>query len=132
MMLNNIKLANGTEVTWDEFFKWSAIKQHMSIIGCRGTKGFRHSEKTRKLISNIKKKQVISTEQRARISKAMIGKNKNCKKNLPINTPYGIFPNRISLQAKLVEDGFASKTYAAKKIRQWMKQYPDDYYLISS
>ncbi|OWF65784.1 hypothetical protein B6A14_08435 [Polynucleobacter hirudinilacicola] len=130
-MLNKVKLANGTEVDWEEFSKWGAIKQHMSVIGCRGTKGFRHSEKTRKLISDIKKKQVVSAEQRAHLSKVMKGKYKNCKKNLPIHTPNGLFPNRITLYARMVEDGFASKNYAAQKIRQWMKEYPNDYYLIS-
>ncbi len=131
-MLKKIKLANGTEVDWEEFAKWSATKQRMSVIGCRGTKGFRHSNKTRKLISDIKKKQVISTEQRAHLSLVMKGKNKNRKKNLPIHTPNGIFPNRITLYARMIKDGFTSKIYAAKKIRQWMKEYPDDYYLISN
>jgi hypothetical protein len=131
MMLKKVKLANGTEVDWEEFSKWSPQKQHMSVIGCRGTKGLRHSEKTRKLISNINKKKVVSAEQRAHLSMVMKGKNKNQKKNLPIHTPNGTFPNRITLYARMVEDGFASKRYAAQKIRQWMKEYPKHYYLIT-
>lgn len=128
-MLNKVKLANGKEVSWEEFAKWSPQKQHMSLIGCRGTKGHKHSDETRALISEIKKKQSPSSEMRAHLSAVMKGKNTNHKKNLPIHTPNGIFANRIALKNRLVEDGFAP-IYAKKKIRQWIKEYPNDYYEI--
>lgn len=128
-MLNKVKLANGKEVTWEEFSKWSPQRQHMSLIGCRGTKGHKHSDETRKLISEVKKQWSPSTEQREHLSAVLKGKNKGQKKNLPIHTPNGVFPNRNALHARLVADGF-TPIYAKKKVRQWMKEYPTHYYLI--
>jgi hypothetical protein len=33
IMLNNVKLANGTEVSWDEFSRWSCYKQNANLLG---------------------------------------------------------------------------------------------------
>ena len=49
MMLNKIKLANGTSVAWEEFSRWSAIKQYQSILPNR--KGVPHTLETREKIS---------------------------------------------------------------------------------
>ena len=32
IMLNKIKLLNGTEVSWEEFSKWSEVKQRMNLV----------------------------------------------------------------------------------------------------
>ena len=49
MMLNKINLANGTSVAWEEFSRWSAIKQYQSILPNR--KGVPHTPETREKIS---------------------------------------------------------------------------------
>jgi len=43
-MLNKVKLANGTEVTWEEFSKWSARKQNASLQPNR--KGKKHTQES--------------------------------------------------------------------------------------
>ena len=49
MMLDKIKLANGTSVTWEEGSRWGAIKQYQSILPNR--KGVPHTPETREKIS---------------------------------------------------------------------------------
>jgi len=57
-MLDKIKLANGTSVSWKEFSRWSAIKQYQSILPNR--KGVQHTPETRKKISQSLKLYYLS------------------------------------------------------------------------
>jgi hypothetical protein len=76
MMLNKVKLANGSEVTWEEFSKWSNNKQRMSLTP--SFKGKTHSEESRKQggakVSQANKGRIVSDETRAKISESTKGR----------------------------------------------------------
>lgn len=47
--------------------------------------------------------------------------------NRPVMTPNGEFISKEALKDRLVADGVSAPT---KKIREWFKLYPNDYYYI--
>ena len=75
-MLNKVKLANGTEVTWEEFSKWSNNKQRMNLTPT--FKGKTHSEESRKKggakVSKANKGHIVTAETRAKISESNKGR----------------------------------------------------------
>lgn len=129
-MLDTVKLLNGTEVPWEEFCKWSPYKQIMNLVG-NGSTGKHHSEEFRKQMSLMKKNIPRSSEVRKKISENQIGISKGRMLGLPIKSPDGIFANRRAFIDKLVADGH-SPAYAGRKIRNWIKNFPNEYYEISN
>ena len=67
-MLNKVKLANGTEVDWEEFSLWTTRKQNMNLIS------HKQSEESRKKLSIAGKGKVISEETREKLRNANLGK----------------------------------------------------------
>lgn len=134
MMLNKVKLANGTEVDWEEFAKWSPQKQHNSLLppslGRKATKEeserrskaqiLRHienptSEETKQKISNKNLNKKRSNEQKETMRKGWeelkssgwVSKNKG--KPFPskwksIVTPNGVFPSKKALAERIYKD----------------------------
>jgi len=129
-MLDTVKLLNGAEVPWEEFSKWSSHKQIMNLVG-NGSTGKHCSNEIRKQMSLMKKNIPRSTEVCKKISKNQIGISKGRMLDLPIKTPEGIFANRRAFIEKLVADGY-SPAYAGRKLRNWIKNFPNDYYEISN
>lgn len=58
-MLNKVKLANGTEVDWEEFSRWSTYKQNFNLISRK------LSDETRKKIGKANKGKIRTEEMRA-------------------------------------------------------------------
>lgn len=127
-MLDKVKLLNGTEVPWEEFSKWSSSKQFMNLIG-NGSSGKHCSEEFRQQMSAMKKNIPRSPEICKKISMRQMGISKGRMLDLPIKTPDGVFSNRRAYRDKLVADG-DTPSYAAKKIRIWIKNFPNEYYEI--
>lgn len=133
-MLNKVKLANGTEVTWEEFSKWSPQKQHNSLLppslGRKATKKesenrskaqkLRHiknptSEETKQKISdkNLNRKRTEEHKETMRKGweklKASGWENKHKGKLNPslwrsIVTPNGVFPSKKALAERIYKD----------------------------
>ena len=64
--LDKIKLANGNEVSWEEFRTWSAYQQHISLVAV--------SNETRQKLRNSKLSKWQDGEYRTKMSKAHVGK----------------------------------------------------------
>ena len=113
--------------------KESCIKlsnsQKQSYINGRipAMKGKVQSQETRAKISEANKGRILNEETRAKISESKKGKSYggNLK---PIKTPYGIFNSRLEAGNKIKEFGI---TNAHKKIDQFVKNDPKNYYYIS-
>jgi len=137
-MLNKVKLANGTEVDWEEFSLWSTRKQNMNLIS------HKQSEESRKKLSIAGKGKVISEEHRKKLRDANVGKivTEETRKKLStagkgrapwnkglqfiefceIYTPNGIF-RHINAVAY-----YAKRNHTT--VRRWMTKWPDHYYFI--
>ena len=137
-MLNKVKLANGTEVDWEEFSLWSTRKQNMNLIS------HKQSEESRKKLSIAGKGKIISEEHRKKLRDANIGKlvTEKTRKKLStagkgrtpwnkglqfiefceIYTPNGIF-RHINAVAY-----YAKRNHTT--VRRWMTKWPDHYYFI--
>jgi hypothetical protein len=112
-MTDMIKLANGSEVSDDVFYTWSARKQFHNI--CPPNKGKVRSDEFRAKVSAARKGKSISEEHRIALRQS------NMK---PIMTPLGEF----SCQAAAAEAyGFKNKN----AIRYRMKKFPTEYYYIN-
>ncbi len=133
-MLNKVKLANGTEVDWEEFVKWSPQRQHNSLLppslGHKATKEeserrskaqkLRHlknptSEETKQKIreKNLNKKRTEEQKETMRKgweklkSSGWVSKNKgesNPSLWKRIVTPNGIFPSKKALAERIQKD----------------------------
>jgi hypothetical protein len=133
-MLNTVKLANGTVVTWEEFSKWSSQKQRNSLLppslGHKATKEesenrskaqkLRHiknptSEETKQKISekHLNKKRTDEHKEAMRKGweklKASGWTSKKKGEPLPsqwkrIVTPNGIFPSKKALAERIQKD----------------------------
>ena len=137
-MLNKVKLANGTEVDWEEFSLWTTRKQNMNLIS------HKQSEESRKKLSIAGKGKVISEETREKLRNANLGKivTEETRKKLStagkgrmpwnkglqfiefceIYTPNGIF-RHINAVAY-----YAKRNHTT--VRRWMTKWPNHYYFI--
>lgn len=106
-----------------------------------GNKGKVISEETRKKLSLISKGKVVSKETRKKMSQSMKGKIRSQEtrkrvsegrklrfRNITIMTPNGEFDSRKALIKRLYADGVR---YPFVKLREWFKNYPNDYYYIN-
>jgi hypothetical protein len=132
MMLKKVKLANGTEVDWEEFAKWSAVKQHASVIG--------RSEKTRALLRNhnLGKKQssdALAKRKASRVANGIDvkgsykarGLKPNMGKALAVHTPFGTF---ISKKAAIKAMEKLGVLNAKHRFAEALVNDPKNYYLI--
>lgn len=143
-MLNKVKLANGTEVSWEEFSKWSSHKQYMNLfppsLGRQVTEEerknrskaqkLRHinkpaSEETRRKISAKNLNRKMTSEQRNNMKQGWKALKENgwispkkgqYNKALwkPIMTPNGLFPSMILLAERVHNDLSLSSIAYAK------------------
>jgi len=116
-MLNNVKLANGTEVTWEEFIRWSARRQAASL---RINRGYKHTDEARQKI-----RQAFLGKLRPEVGPA-ITKSKTC----PFQTPNGLFNSRKELEEQIAKDRGCSFGHARNLVSKWRKLYPTEYYYI--
>jgi hypothetical protein len=152
-MLDKIKLANGTEVSWEEFSRWSPNKQRQNLCPSK------HSTETKQKIAQANRDRNLDPDYKQRhkqaiqervitpgmslaLSKANKGKARSMdfRRNLsaaraknkgPIHTPNGVFPTRYALAEHLYAVlGLSSINMAIRKIDYWCKVYPNDYYFI--
>ena len=86
-MDNMVKLANGKEVSWDEFSKWSERKQYMNIVN--PNLGKKHSDDVRRKMSEIKKEKIANGE-------LTFKKGDDHPMSHPVSTPKGLFGSRQS------------------------------------
>lgn len=133
-MLNKVKLANGTEVNWEEFSKWSPQKQHNSLLPPR--LGIPISDEERKNRSKAQKLRHItnptSDETKQKISEKNLNRKRTSeqknnmkegwktlkesgwtseKRGKPnkslwktIVTPNGVFPSKQALAERVYSD----------------------------
>jgi hypothetical protein len=149
-MTNMIKLANGKEVTLDEFLSWGAIKQHHATLNNNArTYAYRYYtpagvfEKLAEaieangcsrnaFIKRIKNKNFVDWY-REPININYINKLKKAMKHSkkwqqrftgskPVMTPNGKFPSVQSVADAAKVDG--------NTIRRWMKKWPEHYYYV--
>jgi len=140
-MSNMIKLANGREVTLDEFLTWSYQKQHGNLNPSK------FSDETRAKMSASQKGRTLTAETRVKLSAAMKGRTQSAEHRAklgaarkgrthsaearaklgaahvkPVMTPNGLYP---SLKAVREASGVTAPT-----IRRWMKKWPEHYYYV--
>jgi hypothetical protein len=115
-----IKLANGKEVTLDEFLSWSAAKQNTSIrppmLGKKRINnrlGKKHSAET---IDKIRAAAYRTREIKIKVNAELKQASK------PIMTPNGLFP---SLTAVAQAAGVRPST-----VWFWKKKWPEHYYYV--
>ena len=113
-MTDMIKLANGREVTLDEFLTWSVFKQIGNIKPSHTKK---HTAEARAKISANRRggmsNRKHSVETRAKMS---------ATREKAVMTPNGLFPSRRAVaQAAGV---------SASNITHWMKKWPEHYYYV--
>lgn len=82
-----VKLANGKEVSWDEFSKWSGHKQYMNTIN--PNLGKQYSDVVRRNMSESKKEKIANGE-------LTFKKGDDHPKSHPVSTPKGLFGSRLS------------------------------------
>jgi hypothetical protein len=140
-MTDMIKLANGSEVSDDVFYTWSAIKQYMNLCPPNKGKSLPAWSEERKLKHSIALTgRVFSEEHRAKIGAAnkgnhnIGGRNKGKKMNTgakisavlskPVMTPLGEFPS-----CKLAAEAYGLKSKEAIQYR--IKTKPTEYYYIN-
>jgi hypothetical protein len=99
-----VKLANGTEVSWDEFSKWSSHKQFMNVVN--PNLGFVHSEESRYKMSQSKREKIANGEI------FFVNGDEHILSN-PISTPKGVFKSKRS-----AAEAFGVST---KRIAGWIK-----------
>lgn len=87
------------------------------------SKGRIFTQETRKKISDSLKGTVFTEERRRKLREAHNLRDHS----RPVMTPNGEFVSREALKDRLVADGVRAPT---KKIREWFKLYPSDYYYI--
>jgi len=113
LIVNKVKLFNGTEVSWDEFARWSAHKQMMNLTPTSEAikYGPSHCEKMRKIVK-------AQYENGARPKPGNFGASNGQAK--AVITPAGEFS---SFQE-------ASDYYEISriKLKQWMKERPNEFY----
>ena len=111
-MLKKVKLANGTEVDWEEFAKWSPQKQHMSLLPSNKGKGNRSAEE-RLNRSNAQKKRFlnnpVSNETRQKISKSNLNRKLTDEQKQNLKEGW----------KKLKESGWVPKNKGQPKPSQW-------------
>lgn len=104
-MLNQITLANGKVVSWNEFSQWSNNKQKMSLAP--HGKGKARSAETRAKISKSNKAYFADEVNRAKHKAALVGKNR---------TPSAETRAKIS---ESVKKSMASEETRAKRNATW-------------
>jgi len=145
-----IKLANGSQVTIDEFLTWSAHKQYSTnqSVATRNKRtnslkahwannvkaptrlGAKHTAETLEKMRLAHLGKPKSAEHKAKLSAAGLGRKdsaETCAKrsaslSTPVMTPHGLFP---SVRAVVEASGAHSR-----KVRWWMEKYPEHYYYI--
>lgn len=146
-MLEKVILLNGKEVSWEEFSRWSSIKQRNNLIPksdeiretLRNNRlGQKYSQETREKISHAllnippHEREIINAKNkatRARIALKKAGKVKRVttenKNKGEFVCPYGTFPTR-ALAAEAAKA--AGLEYAVSKLRDRTKNDPKNYY----
>lgn len=83
-MSNKIKLLNGTEVSAEEFYSWSAHKQQLMVNGELRAKmaaarvgKIHHTPESKAAISAVHRGRALTPEHRAKLSAAKRGKPKS-------------------------------------------------------
>jgi hypothetical protein len=149
-MLNKVTLANGSQVTWEEFSRWSAIKQRYNLCPTPTTQETRSkisknsksgTEEVKAKIKAVKAERGIGDDARSKMGWSKgVKRTETNRRNLQltadprqIHTPNGIFANRAELIDRLMLDlNLANRTLASNKISYWLKRFPNDYYIIEA
>jgi hypothetical protein len=109
-----VTLANGKKVDWDEFSKWSVIKQTQNINpSCKGKKC---SEETKIKIRQARKNDLLNGTAQF----LMGGENCNARK---VSTPNGVFET-------IKEAGIFYKV-GGSKIKDWIKKGKEGFLFLS-
>jgi hypothetical protein len=107
----------------------SLSEEHRAKIVLNQT-GRIQSASTRAKRSAKLKGRVMSEEWRAKISQALLNRKPAWYKS-PMQTPNGVFTTGEALVARVASDTNCSLKQAYKKVRNWMKLYPNDYYYVA-
>ncbi len=113
-MLNKVKLANGSEVDWEEFVKWSPQKQHMSLLPSNKGKGGRTLEEYKNR-SNAQKLRHIKSPTSEETKQKIRDKNLNKKRTVE---------QKETMRAgwkKLKASGWVSKQKGKSAPSQWKR-----------
>jgi hypothetical protein len=114
-MLDKVKLLNGTEVTWEEFSRWSVQKQKANL-----TRPVLPSKKemSRRIKEGRKKAGLYDKDRPKPIIEVQGG----------FVCPYGHFPNRAMAIKAATNLGLKN---AQKKFSRLCKSEPENYYYIN-
>jgi len=157
-MSNMIKLANGREVTLDEFLTWNGYKQRARLNPNK------HSDEARAKISDANKGRTMSAEARAKIGAAHKGKTVSAEARAKLSAALKGRIITAEARAKLSAAGkgrthsaehrakiraartkpvmtpnglYPSRKHVAEEakvnittIDNWMKKWPDHYYYV--
>lgn len=131
-MLNEIKLANGDTVSWEEFSKWGKYRQNVCLIG--------RSEKTRALLRNHNLGKKLSADALAKRKASRVangidvkgsykarGLKPNMGKALAVRTPFGTFISKKAAIKAMKKLGVLNATH---RFAEALVNDPKNYYLI--
>lgn len=113
LIVNNVKLFNGTEVSWDEFARWSAQKQMMNLTPTSEAikYGPSHCEKMRKIVK-------AQYENGTRPTPGNFGGSNGQAK--PIVTPAGTFSS--------LREALDHYKIRSEKMKVLMREWPTEFY----
>jgi len=157
-MSNMIKLANGREVTLDEFLTWSYQKQHGNLNPSKfsdetrakmsaSQKGRTLTAETRVKLSAAMKGRTLTAEHRAKIGAAKKGRTQSAEHRAKLGAARKGRTHSAEARAKLgaahvkpvmTPNGLYPSLKAVREasgvtaptIRRWMKKWPEHYYYV--
>lgn len=114
-MLDKVKLLNGTEVTWEEFSRWSVKKQRANLI----KPNLPSKEEMSRLIREGRRKAGLYDESRTQAVVVVQG---------GFSCPYGLFPSRAMAIKAAASMGLKN---AQRKFGNLCKTEPQNYYYLN-
>jgi hypothetical protein len=131
-MLNNITLANGEVVSWQEFSSWPAKTQALRLQSSwsKGTSLTpEHKANISATLKGRSKPRTVPVTWGPAISKALKGRPK-WTTITAIHTPDGDFVNRAEYAKWLTINRGFSVNKSMKIVVKWLRQQPDLYWYI--
>jgi hypothetical protein len=114
-MLNTVKLINGTEVSWEEFSRWSVKKQRANLV----KPNLPSKKEMSKLIKEGRRKAGLYDKSRPQAVVVVQG---------GFSCPYGLFPSRAMAIKAAASLGLKN---AQRKFGDLCKTEPQNYYYLN-
>ena len=143
---HKVTLANGTEVSWDEFSTWSRQHQQSSLFPSFGMKGKKLTPEHRKRLSEFNAGRRKGMEQinpqswhdamKAKVGDSWGNHSESHKRHMskvmskPVMTPYGRFETRNELVQRVAFDMNWALATARTRVGAWFRDFPSDYYYL--